>query len=158
MTEYTCVTSMSFLLFFCFLLNLLYLGLPPPSHILIIFNEVSNDFADSILILQDFLATPDITDLPFWIMFSLAFDLPHSLVFLHCPPAPSQPPLLDRSPLHCARAQSWIVFISPNTLTYQVISYSPMMADFMCQLDQAIVPCYSVTLLVVAVNVFYKCD
>ena len=26
MTEYTCVTSMSFLLFFCFLLNLLYLG------------------------------------------------------------------------------------------------------------------------------------
>ena len=51
MTEYTCVTSMSFLLFFCFLLNLLYLGLPPPSHILIIFNEVSNDFADSILIL-----------------------------------------------------------------------------------------------------------
>ena len=81
-TEYTRVTSMSFFLFFCFLLNLLYLGFPPPSHILIIFNEVSNNFTDSILILQDFLATPDITDLPpFWSTFSLAFDLPHSLGF-----------------------------------------------------------------------------
>ena len=82
MTGYTCVTSMSSFVFFCFLLNLLYLGFPPSSHILIIFNEVSSDFADSMLVLQDFLAIPDITDLPpFWSMSSLAFDLPHSLGF-----------------------------------------------------------------------------